>query len=367
MKIRNVLQSLLISALVLGGLGIATAPTKAQQVHPDPDRTAQIHDPHRRSPIISHAQRAHAKRPKRSQRKRSRPATNRFTTVNNHIRDLRNAKWEANGTGRPENVKSISGPKVTFRTLRFIPAHIRDIHFIQSIAVAPNGRSAYLGGDAYPYLSGYTRIIRVNLNRRSGGIETGRRFYGGHGQALAYNPKNRQLWLLVDPSGPLHRGKFDQISTSSLKPIRHVNFSLNHADLGDVLAFDNHGNAYNENRIWNWNANKRFKPGNILLFKGSIARHRADLRLIKQGIRKAPGYIIQGIAYNPRTGRLYIETDDAIMSVPANRLGKLRPRDVRETILSGHREYEGISFDKKGYAYIVMARPSEILKSTRVF
>lgn len=146
-----------------------------------------------------------------------------------------------------------------------------------------------------------------------------------------------------------------------------ANFRLNHGEaLGDTLAFDTHNHVYNGNRIWRENSSKRFKNGNVVLYQGLLSRRHANFSLIKQGIRHAPGEVIQALAYNPKTHRLYIEVNDAIVSFPVNRLGHLRPRDVKEMILKQH-QYEGLSFDQKGFAYILMNGPKEVMKSTRIF
>lgn len=242
-------------------------------------------------------------------------------------------------------------------------------YFVQSFNVTPDGKHAYIGYDHNPGLRknrGNTKIADLNLCNHH--YHTSRPFQGGHGQSLAYNCVKRTLWLLVDPEGSIHKGRFDQISLKTLKPIHHIHFRMKSDEaLGDSLTFDNDNHVYNENRIWSYNSTKRFKQDNIVLYRGALNRHHVKFNLIKQGIRHAVGHIVQALAYNPRTRRLYIEANDAFLSVPVQKLGHLRPKDVRETIMRQHREYEGLSFDRRGFAYILMNGPKEIMKSTRIF
>ena len=356
----RILVLLLASGMCLS-IGAAFSPARASQV--------RVH----KARMIQHW-RMNRNR-KQSIRTKSRPLRNvlkptslkRYHVVHNHDDDLFNKSWMSKGSHRRETVRSISGPKVTFKTVRFLPRRIGSAHYLQSIAVTPNGHYAYLGYGASSYLSGYTKIARVNLRRRHGGIKAGRRFFGGHGQALSYNPRTNQLWLLVDVIGPVNRGAFAEISAKSLRPVHRLRFRFGNEEMGDDLAFDSRGTAYNEDRIWNYNSTGRFHPGSIVLYRGLINRHRAKFVRINQGIFQAPGQVIQGMACNPRTRRLYIETDEAIMSMPIRKLGHLSSRNVKETILKGHREYEGLSFDRTGHAYILMNQPDEVLRSTRVY
>ncbi|XIF19429.1 MAG: hypothetical protein AJITA_00075 [Acetilactobacillus jinshanensis] len=123
-------------------------------------------------------------------------------------------------------------------------------------------------------------------------VKYGSVFKGGHAQAMAYNPKTRQLWLLYNPQG---------------------------SAMGDTLAFDNHGNAYMSIRTFGGVA----PVGSLKLFKGKITDHSVNFHMV-QGLRYAPGIIMQNMSYNPSNNRIYFITDGEIMSVPANHYSHLK-------------------------------------------
>ncbi|QBP17655.1 hypothetical protein ACPOK3_05575 [Acetilactobacillus jinshanensis] len=298
--------------------------------------------------------------------------TQPYPTVNYRIKRVNERlSWASRPKYRKETVKSDYGPRATFKTVDFIPTDAAGGNFlVQSLNVTPDGHYAYVGYGYEPVLkhhSELTRIAQVDLRHHR--IKVGKPFKGGHGQAVAYNPKGRpSLWLLNDLGGPIHRGSLEKISLKSLRPQHQIRFNLKRNDnLGDSLAFDNHNNIYNENMIWPSTAGGHYRPGMILLHQGHVNWHHVKFSDVSQGLRRSPGNVVQALAYSPRTKRLYIEENDVIVSLPVNKLGHLSPRDVKETILRQRREYEGLSFDRSGHAYILMNHPKEIMRSTNVF
>lgn len=216
-----------------------------------------------------------------------------YPTVNNRAKAMNKIRIKP-GRSHRETIHSSYGPRVTFKTLAFIPRKIdgKDF-FVQSLNVLPNGRYAYIGYDHNPslkHLRSATKVVRFNLKNHR--YKTSHTFRGGHGQALAYNPNQRSLWLLTDSGGPISRGGLAEVDLKSLKPMRRVRFRLSHGEaLGDTLAFDNHNHVYNENRIWRKNSSKRFRSGIVVLYQGMLNRRHAAFKLVKQGLRHAPGNV----------------------------------------------------------------------------
>lgn len=297
--------------------------------------------------------------------------TTPYPTINDHVKRVnQKLTWIKHPKDHRETIKSTYGPKVTFKTLFFISSKAAGRNYlVQSLNVTPDGHYAYVGYGHNPQLKhgrDLTKVAKINVRNRH--VKVSRAFNGGHGQALAYDPAKPSLWLLEDHHGPIHRGRVERISMNSLRPQHRINFRLKTSNaLGDSLTFDNRNHVYNENLIWRRDARGHFRSGMIILYRGFLNRKHVRFNNVLQGLRHSPGEVIQGIAYNPVTKRLYIEANDAIVSIPIHKLGHLRSSDVKETILRQRREYEGISFDGKGHAYILMNDPKEVMRSTRVF
>ena len=87
----------------------------------------------------------------------------------------------------------------------------------QSIAVTPNGKIAYIMvADKYSSTNennwkGCVYKVRIQKNRLVK-IKKGPRFTVGHGQAMAYNPKTKQLWYVQKVKSI--KKNLKQISTS---------------------------------------------------------------------------------------------------------------------------------------------------------
>lgn len=230
-----------------------------------------------------------------------------------------------------------------------------------------NPQSVAIDKDGTTYVSYRVRPTKVqiarypSINNVSDGmlnnVKYGPVFNGGHGQAMALNPKNGQLWLLYNPDGSASSTKLFEISKSSLKPINTVKFHMSPYPMGDTLAFDKNGNAYMCIRTFGGAA----PVGSLKLFKGKITPHSVNFKMV-QGLRYAPGAIMQNMSYNPSNNRIYFITDGEIMSVPANHYSHLKPSDVRADELSDHYEFEDLAFhDGKGY--LLVHYPSELMVS----
>ncbi len=196
-------------------------------------------------------------------------------------------------------------------------------------------------------------------------IKVGPKFKNfGHGQSLAYNPKDKShLWFvgtgLTSGNHVSTKANVQRVKMSSLKPDKKINFRLRskygYVASGLNLAFDKSGNAYLDSKSGS---------RSLRLYKGKIYTKSVKFKLVMQGIKYAPGPRTQALAYNKRRNRLYMIADDSVISVPVSRLGKLRKSDVQATQFSAKREFEGMQFTSDGSSYLLANKGAEILKGT---
>ncbi len=197
-------------------------------------------------------------------------------------------------------------------------------------------------------------------------VKKGPIFNIGHGQSLAYNPKSKSLWMWRDDKYGSKTQKLMRISMKSLKPNLIYKFSLSKTGNKLVarhnLAFDKEGNFY-----FHANNDKSNSKG-VLIFKGKIVKNKVQSTLLAI-IKNRPGTFIQSLAINLVTNRLFLVSDGAFYSLPIIKLneGTLKNNDLHYTVLKTKREFEGISFDKYGKAYLLVIRGTEILKSNSVY
>jgi len=199
-------------------------------------------------------------------------------------------------------------------------------------------------------------------------IKVGPAFVTGHGQSLAYNWHDHQLYMWCDkekaPRVPANKdGYISQISGSQLKPIHQVRFRLKHGHFavagGHVLTFDKYGNAY----FWT-----RPTTHHVYIYKGRVSSRHVKFRLTHQVLQHGPGTRVQSMGYNPRTGQLYLVADDSIAKLPAKKLngkGHLTKHNVTWNKFSSRREFEGLAFAHNGQAYLLTNHNPEILTGNR--
>lgn len=200
-------------------------------------------------------------------------------------------------------------------------------------------------------------------------VKTGPWIVFGHCQSLAYNPKNGTLWFIAKPGN--WKSSIKQIDLNTFTVKNTINFKLKKTvKMGFTLAFDKRGNAY----FYTSSKNGNWCPKNsIKIYKGKVEGKKVKWELVMQGIRWANGprnggnNIIQNLGYNPKTDRLYFVSDNSIMSVPAAKIGHLKKNDVRESVFKSKREFEGITFDKKGRGFFLTNRPSEVMSTGKGF
>lgn len=207
----------------------------------------------------------------------------------------------------------------------------------------------------------YKRVLKA--------VKVGPKFKNlGHGQSLAYNPKDSShLWFvgtgLVAGNHVSTKANFQCVKISTLKPDKKINFRFKsksgYIAGGLNLAFDKSGNAYLDSKTG---------TRSLKLFKGKIYTKSVKFKLVMQGIKYAPGPRTQSLAYNKKRNRLYMIADDSVISVPVSKLGKLKKSDVQSTQFSAKREFEGMQFTSDGSSYLLTNKGAEIMQgSTKSF
>jgi len=75
----------------------------------------------------------------------------------------------------------------------------------------------------------------------------------------------------------------------------------------------------------------------------------------------------QGLAYSNHKGknRLFLIYDNAFMSIPLNKISKLKSKQINFTVLkaANYRESEGMGITSSGYGYLIMNRFAEATRS----
>lgn len=190
-------------------------------------------------------------------------------------------------------------------------------------------------------------------------VKVGPTFNTGHGQSLAMNPKNGQLWFIGKPVAV--KTNVQRVSTSSLKPITKINFKLKSTvTMGSNLTFDKHGNAY----FFTYSNGGWAPKGAVKIYQGKIGSKSVKFHLVMQGLRNRPGTKPQSMAYNAKRNRLYFVSDSSISSIPVSKLGKLKASQVEAANFSGKREFEGIQFAKNGASYLLVNKGAELMQAT---
>ncbi|MCL8495632.1 hypothetical protein M9195_03850 [Apilactobacillus sp. F1] len=189
----------------------------------------------------------------------------------------------------------------------------------------------------------------------------------GHGQTLSYNPSNNHVYLAQDDKlgvvGDDFYNQVTEMDAEKMNPVHVYRFKLNnkgHYYAIHTLTFDNDGNAYFGVR----GGPKKMK-GTYTLFHGTMNESGIQFTPVK-GLVKWPGSFNQGVTYNRNNNRLYLLSNDMIISIPVDEVknDNIQPQDVHYTTFGTNREFESLSFDSSGYGYLVVLWRSEVLKST---
>lgn len=273
-------------------------------------------------------------------------------------------------------LKTKKGKKVTFRS--FIT--LDPSENLQSFVIIPSGKYAYAlitkthansnSQKGWVRKYNFKAIKKNHAQEIAAGesfaltdadakyIKDGPTFKTGHGQALAYNAKKKQLVNVQ--ANKVVKSNVQLISTKTLKPTKQIKFKLSSTvKMGNNLTFDKKGNAYFYTRsTGGWSPKDSIK-----LYKGKIdfKKGKVKFKLVMQGIRYPMGKIGQSLGYNPKNNRLYLVDNGQITSVPCSKLGKLKPSNVKQSLFKGKREFEGVTFTKDGTAYLSICNPREIM------
>ena len=295
---------------------------------------------------------------------------------------------------KPTSIHTTKGKKATFKSNVFLPVtynHSADWGNPQAEVLSKDGNTLY---ELITQSSGSNKgwIVKYNLGqlRHKFGISTshmdalrrasydhsvgkmtskdkqimkyvkvGPKFNTGHGQSLAMNPKNGQLWFIGKPVAV--KTNVQRIGTSSLKPITKINFKLKSTvTMGSNLTFDKHGNAY----FFTYSNGGWAPKGAVKIYQGKIGSKSVKFHLVMQGLRNRPGTKPQAMAYNAKRNRLYFVSDSSISSIPVSKLGKLKASQVEAANFSGKREFEGIQFAKNGSSYLLVNKGAELMQAT---
>lgn len=196
------------------------------------------------------------------------------------------------------------------------------------------------------------------------GIKIGKKFTGGHGQSLTYDPKTKSLWMWQDNDYNSKNLKLMKISMKTFKPYLTYKFKANlngkYLTAFHNLAFDKKGNFYADKTM----KTKKNPLGSSYIFSGRFINGKIQMKLLSI-IQNRPGSHSQSLSINHENNRLYLVSDGSIYSIPLNKLinGTLTMNDFYYALFATKREFEGISFDRYGKTYLLVLRGSEILKS----
>jgi hypothetical protein len=188
----------------------------------------------------------------------------------------------------------------------------------------------------------------------------------GHGQTLAYNPKNKHLYLAQDNQlGQVSNHYYNQITelnSDTMKPVHQYRFRLMHNGQNmalHTLTFDAAGHAY-----FGVHAGPKGTKNVYSIYTGTLNSHRIRFTPVPQLINW-PGSYNQYLAYNRHNDRIYMISNDVITSVPtrALRAGTLTSQDVHYVTFDSQREFESLAFDDQGNGYLLALWRAELLRS----
>ena len=199
-------------------------------------------------------------------------------------------------------------------------------------------------------------------------IKIGPEIPTGHGQTLSYNPATKQLWILLDNETSfgveLYREStvIQQICAKTLKPEKALRFSCETPDgrillPGRVMTFDKNGAAYTAIRS---------SAGAVTIFRLDIKDNKVTVTTMQKMRYGASIKRLQCLSYNAYNNKMYLVGDDSIAYFPLDKLGSLKPADISYINYNSKREFQSLTFDSKGYAYLLVIMTPELLKSTNV-
>ncbi|XIF19937.1 MAG: Hypothetical protein AJITA_00650 [Acetilactobacillus jinshanensis] len=199
----------------------------------------------------------------------------------------------------------------------------------------------------------------------------GRTFRGGHAQAVSADPQNN-LWFVNrtsndesgDHQGPINKGSFVEVSPRSLKPIYHKYFRFGRNYMGDNLAFAGKYGVFNLSRIMGRNHTSNQYHRHMLVFYHSneLNRHGSQWREIEGLAFDHKGYMYMLLGSPGQLMRSRISfRDDISMKLTQKKLQKIMDRYYENA--DNIRVQSIDTGDLKGQAFIITAPYIDTMKS----
>lgn len=220
-----------------------------------------------------------------------------------------------------------------------------------------------------------------------GDIKVGNEFQTGHGQALAVNPVNNQLWYMNYENTPGNKQFMSQIDENTLTPtVRNYISDQYDARLGHSFAFDKEGHAWTWSYKSDYDINESNDGSNksVAIYKSeNITDSKVDFKEVAD-LQNGPGTYQQTCGLNPKTGTFYLGSDSSFIAVPTSKTSSLNSDDIKtfqmptqqtntpwtaneKVYTSIHqingRETEGLAFDINGIAHFLTDKGPEVFKS----
>ena len=320
--------------------------------------------------------------------------TKSYSTVTNQyfgLQSSKNYQHMGNYNSSKQRLSYAGGDmSLEFETYVQLPVTFNysgDLGNPQAACVSPDGSWAYVSyPDGHGHDSSQTGfIVRFNLAklRELGAMEgdmssfaegvrtgdekwrscmtVGPRISMGHGQCMAIDPSTGYLWLST--RGASEYSDLTLIDTGSLTAVRQIRFHTGGTEFGSVIAFDEYGNFYYVKRQGStWGSSP---AGSLRIYQGRISdgMDKVLIKLLPQSVRYPAGTTLQGVSWDTTTDTLYVINDAAILAVGIDPLsgGSFSAGSIRTEFFSPLREFEGMSFDAAGRAYLLVNRQAELM------
>ena len=210
-------------------------------------------------------------------------------------------------------------------------------------------------------------------------IVVGPEFYMGHGQAVSFNKRYNQLWL-VSLTKKSRQQQLTQVDLNTLYPKERHNFIFKDAKNKQSfhgehnLSIDDQGNVAIIGMISDKTkkqlAAKNVQAGDLMLYHGDIHNGRLRLAIANTVVRQKPGYFSQFLAAKSQTRQLFYLSDGVYYALPADKwaAGTLKQTDINSGVYTrsyNTREFESQGWDSQGNSYLIVNRGAEMMQETK--
>lgn len=246
-------------------------------------------------------------------------------------------------------------------------------------------------------------------------ITLGPKYYTGHGQSFAYNPRDKKhLYnaaydLSKDTGKKAHAIRINRISRTTLRPDKRWNLKIRLRKTNWVkflgiklwpygakttgylqmhdFTFDRQGRFYftsksNKNNPSKSRLKRRkaYKPNShestratdigrrVYIYQGRLRSRGARISIVQE-VSNAIGSISQGMSYSAKKNRIFLIYDSAFMSLSVSKLGtSMSSKKMNFTVLQAkyYRESEGMGITSSGHGYLILNRVAESDRSKTV-